>query len=291
MTISEPLESLTWRVGQQIHFEGSAVAEEGDGAVIAASRLYWKTRLLHCPFGPESCHRHPLQVFPATTEGSFFAPDHDYPSKIELTLTATDTRGLAGTKTVTILPKTVDLQIASDPAGIELTAGPQTKPTPFPLPSIEGSITTLSAPESALVGGISYLFEGWSDGGSRVHTIVADASAEYRALYGPQQVELGIASDPPGYSPSAALPPPLPQPLIGKRPKRRSSSHQARFTFSVGLSGLGFRCKLDRAPYRSCRSPKVYKHLAPGSHTFRVEAYEAARGRAGRAATFKWRIL
>src|SRR5262249_34205435 len=94
--IDAPAESLRWRVGEAIHFAGSAT--DGKGAV-PSERLYWRSRLLHCPGGPESCHAHPLQVFPGVASGDLIAPDHDLPSYIELTLSATDARGLSASKT------------------------------------------------------------------------------------------------------------------------------------------------------------------------------------------------
>ena len=36
-------------------------------------------------------------MFPGVETGSLVAPDHDYPSRIDIDLTATDARGLAAT--------------------------------------------------------------------------------------------------------------------------------------------------------------------------------------------------
>jgi hypothetical protein len=35
---------------------------------------------------------------------------------------------------------------------------------------------------------------------------------------------------------------------------------------------LSFECRLDRRPFRACISPRVFKHLRPGKHVFRVRA-------------------
>ena len=43
----------------------------------------------------EDCHTHALQTWAGTATGSFVAPDHEYPSYLELELTATDASGLA----------------------------------------------------------------------------------------------------------------------------------------------------------------------------------------------------
>lgn len=43
-----------------------------------------------------------------------------------------------------------------------------------------------------------------------------------------------------------------------------------------GSKGLRFKCKLDRHGFKSCRSPKLYKHLRHGKHTVQVEAIDKA---------------
>ena len=83
--IDTPAASLTWQVGQTISFSGHAT--DGQGAAIPASGLSWTLVLHHCP---SNCHTHTVQSFNGVASGSFAAPDHDYPSYLELVLTATD---------------------------------------------------------------------------------------------------------------------------------------------------------------------------------------------------------
>ena len=40
-------------------------------------------------------------------------------------------------------------------------------------------------------------------------------------------------------------------------------------------TGATFLCKLDRKPFRACKSPKTYRHLKPGKHRFQVEALDS----------------
>lgn len=58
-------------------------------------------------------------------------------------------------------------------------------------------------------------------------------------------------------------------------------AHLAVFTFtgSRGVVPLRFLCRIDKAPFTACRSPKLYTHLTTGSHTFQVEAIDS-RGQA-----------
>ena len=74
----------------------------------------------HCP---SNCHQHTIQSFSGVAGGSFTAPDHEYPSHLELRLTATDAGGLTDIETLELDPQTVDLTFASSPAGLQLVVG------------------------------------------------------------------------------------------------------------------------------------------------------------------------
>ncbi len=270
--IEKPTASLTWRVGQDIEFAGFASDKEEAGGQLEDANLYWKARLYHCP---SACHAHPLRVFPAVGSGGFTAPDHDYPSFLEIILTATDSRGLSASRSVSIYPRAVDLTIESDPPGLELGAGLLSQPTSFQLRAIEGSSITLTAPPTAKLDGQEYPWLRWNDGGERVHTIVANSSGTYKAYYAlPDE-----------------LAPRRPQTHIVKRPKKRAHGARARFAFTSDLPDSSFECRLDRGSFKPCHSPRVYRRLRRGKHVFRVRAINE-EGRADRsAARFAWRIL
>ena len=74
-----------------------------------------------------SCHTHHVVDY-AGNSGTFTAPDHEYPSHLELTATATDADGLRTTKTVRLDPSTVDLTLDSSPAGMRLSLGSECWP-------------------------------------------------------------------------------------------------------------------------------------------------------------------
>jgi hypothetical protein len=115
--------------------------------------------------------------------GSFAAPDHEYPSYLELRLTATDSAGLKDVDSVRIDPKTVDLHLASVPSGLRLAVNGASATTPFTRRVILRSRNTLTAPSPQTLGGTSYSFGSWSDGGAATHDITASASATYTATY------------------------------------------------------------------------------------------------------------
>jgi hypothetical protein len=49
-----------------------------------------------------------------------------------------------------------------------------------------------------------------------------------------------------------------------------------KFKFTSSEANSTFLCKLDRKPFKKCRSPKKYKKLKPGKHVFKVKAKDAA---------------
>ena len=85
---------------------GSAI--DNQGVAIPASNLTWRLVLKHglCP----DCHDHFLQTYNGVASGSFTARDHDYPSELELSLTATAACGLRG--------------LGTRPAGSERSSSP-----------------------------------------------------------------------------------------------------------------------------------------------------------------------
>ena len=278
-TIAAPAETLTWGVGQRIDFSGSA-SDPDEGGELPAADLYWKTRLYHCP---DACHAHPLRVFPAIREGSLLAPDHDYPSHIEISLTATDSRGLAATERVLIYPRTVDLTVESDPGGVALGAGAVNETAPFTLRAIEGAHVLLAAPLTHAFDGRTYFWSRWSDGGDRVHTIVAEGSATYTASYAL-----------PGSSPPPPPPPPRlprPRPVIGAHPPRFTPRRGAVFSLTSSQSGVGFSCRLDAKPFSPCGATRAYRHLALGRHTFRAVAVGGDDWTDSPPAVFRWKVV
>ena len=176
--IDSPTAGTTWKVGDVINFSGHAT--DAQSGTLAASALTWSLVLQHCP---TTCHEHPLQTFSGTASGSFVAPDHEYPSHLELRLTATDPGGLSNTTSRQLDPQTVDLTFASSPAGLTLAVGSTSQPAPFTRTAIVGSTLSVSAPSPQASGGTAYEFLSWSDGGAQTHTIVANASGNYTATY------------------------------------------------------------------------------------------------------------
>ena len=109
VTMATPTAGTTWEVGSVITFSGSA--RDAANQPIPASGLLWSLNLRHCsPLDANNCHTHAIQDFNGPS-GSFAAPDHEYPSYLELTLTATDGDGLRATVSRRLDPRTVNLSL------------------------------------------------------------------------------------------------------------------------------------------------------------------------------------
>lgn len=93
--ILTPDSQLRFAVGDLIGFSGSASDVE-DGPLSAAA-LDWTLIQHHCSHDdPDDCHEHTVQQWLGAADGSFHAPDHDFPSYLELRLTATDAGNAVG---------------------------------------------------------------------------------------------------------------------------------------------------------------------------------------------------
>jgi PKD repeat protein len=180
VTISTPTTDLRWAVGETVSFSGSAT--DNQGVAIPAANRTWKLVLKHgaCP----DCHEHFLQTYSGTASGSFMTPDHDYPTELELSLTATDSSGLANTASARLLPRTATLTFQTTPTGLTLTYNGANATAPFTRPAIVGSTNSVSAPSPQQLRGQQH-FRSWSDGlTAATRTIVAPTNpATYTATF------------------------------------------------------------------------------------------------------------
>jgi glucose/arabinose dehydrogenase len=181
--IDTPAQGATWAVGDDVKFSGHATdLDEGD---LPGTSLTWSLTIQHCAtLALESCHAHPITEWAGTGAASFDAPDHEYPSHLVLKLTATDADGATASTERALYPRTIKAGATANWAGIRLYMEGALIPVGG-VTVIAGSAHTVSAPESQVVGGLTYQFASWSDGGEPTHNIVANGKmpvATYRAV-------------------------------------------------------------------------------------------------------------
>ncbi len=189
-SIATPITSLTWKVGDPIMFSGSAGdAEQGP---LPNSALRWAVIMHHCP---SNCHEHSITEYVGVASGSFVAPDHEYPSWLELRLTATDAGGLQGSTSVVLNPQTVALTFQTTPSGLQLGVNSSAQTTPFSRTVIIGSTNSVSAPSPQSSGGLTYQFSSWSDTGAPTHNVTAPAGpATYTANFSQVVAPTGLVA-------------------------------------------------------------------------------------------------
>jgi glucose/arabinose dehydrogenase len=176
-TIAAPSPGFQWRVGDPVAYSGAAVDAQ-DGTLPAAA-LSWALIIHHCP---SDCHIHSVTSWTGAS-GTFVAPDHEYPSYLELRLTATDSGGLTDTQTIRLDPRTVDVTMQSAPAGLTLFLNGVPGTAPFTRTVIEHSANTISAGTPQIRGGSTLSFQSWSDGGARTHAVTIDQNSTYTATF------------------------------------------------------------------------------------------------------------
>ena len=167
-TITAPTEGAKYRAGVPVTLAGSGTDKE-DGT-LSDAKLSWHVILVH------GDHAHDFITLNGKNASFTPATDHDADSHYRVTLTAIDSKGVTASKTVTIVPQTINLTISSSPAGAPLTyAGFSQVAAPFRTAAAVGFRTTVSAAERFVSGGRERVFDGWSDGGAISHDVSVPA--------------------------------------------------------------------------------------------------------------------
>ena len=173
--INSPSPTLLYKVGDVITFSGTATDKE-DGTLPAGS-LSWAIIIHHCPSG--TCHTHPFTSATGLS-GSFTVPDHGDDSYFEIVLTATDKAGAQASTSVSLQPQTVQITLATSPAGLQVVYGTDVLVGPTTRSAVVGGLRTLSAPSPQGQN----VFSSWSDGGNAQHNItIGPANSTYTATF------------------------------------------------------------------------------------------------------------
>ena len=185
VTLTQPTDGATFSAPATVNL--AATASDADGTVTKVEFFNGTTKLGEDTTAPYGF------IWSGVAAGSY-------------TLTARATDDLAATSasvasTVTVSdnqpPRTVELRFESEPSGLELSVGGSSSTTPFTRSVIEGSNIDVVAPSPQALGGSSYAWGSWSDGGAQSHSIVANAAATYSASYQAAPVPSSLVA---GYS-------------------------------------------------------------------------------------------
>ncbi|HEY3061387.1 MAG TPA: PQQ-dependent sugar dehydrogenase, partial [Chloroflexota bacterium] len=175
VTITAPTSSLRYKVGDVISFAGSAT--DPDDGPLPSSALSWQITIQHCPGG--ACHTHQLQTATGST-GTFTVPDHGDDSFFELSLTARDSSGLTSSATTAIQPQTIQISVATSPAGLLVVYDGTTATAPLTRTTVVGSTHTINTPAPQY----GATFSAWSDSGAQQHNVtVGAANVSYVATF------------------------------------------------------------------------------------------------------------
>lgn len=192
-TILTPEPGTTFRAGQTFSFSG--VADDKEDGPLGADRFSWRvdyhTGEIVRPFVPET---------PGITEGTFTIPS-ETPFKrtdvfYRVHLTVTDSNGLSTTVTRDLEPISSRITLRANIADAYVLLDGSPLNTPTSTFGVAGVKRLLTAEPQLEIGGVTYLFDGWSDGGDREHAIstpLEDATYVARYRVAPNLATKGLA--------------------------------------------------------------------------------------------------
>ncbi len=169
--IATPSDGRLWRVGESIGFSGSA--SDPQQGTLPDSALDWELTA-----GATS-----IASFPDRASGTLTAPDRSTPGPLTLTLTATDAQGATATRSVRLDPRTVQLTMASGPAGLSLRLNGTDRTAPFTETVVDNSTNSIAAPSPQELSGRTWNFSSWSDAGAATHTVTASTNLTLTATF------------------------------------------------------------------------------------------------------------
>jgi glucose/arabinose dehydrogenase len=169
-TISIPASGALYTAGTTLTYSGSATDPE-DG-VLGAARFTWEIVFHH---NDPPSHTHPfLQPISGATGGSVTIPNTGETSAnvfYRVRLTVVDSGGQQATTFRDVLPRTVQVTLASSPTGAGLTLDGQPVIAPLTFTGVVGMLRTIGATSPITLGGVTYDFKSWSDRLAQTHAI------------------------------------------------------------------------------------------------------------------------
>jgi glucose/arabinose dehydrogenase len=178
--ITSPVAGTLYNAGSAINYAGTGTDPQ-DGT-LPPGAFTWKVDFHH------DTHIHPfIPPTSGSTSGSFVIPNTGETSAsvwYRINLTVTDSSGLTNSVFRDIFPRKSTITLQTSPAGLQVTLDGQPRAAPYSEESVVGMMRTLGVVSPQTVGGVTYEFVSWSDGGAASHTISTPVSyTTYTATY------------------------------------------------------------------------------------------------------------
>ena len=179
-SITQPAAGTTYQGGQTINYAGAG--SDAEDGTLTGGAFTWRVDFHH------DTHFHPF--VPATsgsTSGSFTIPTTGETSDnvwYRIHLTVTDSGGLTHSSFRDVVPLKSTVTLQTSPAGLQLRLDGQPVTAPYTFTGVVGITRTIAADSPQLLGGTTYQFAAWSDGGAQSHTIsTPTTTTTYTAFY------------------------------------------------------------------------------------------------------------
>lgn len=169
ISITTPPSSARFAVGETVTLTGTATDPEDGPLPITWAIVRVHGTHTHPWLGPESG---------SSVSTTYPAPEDMVSttnSWLRVTATTRDSAGVTSRIYRRLLPHLVALRLASSPTGALVTANDVGFTTPADVVSWQGWVVHLAAADQ-LIGGQSYVFGSWSDGGAAAHDVTTPAT-------------------------------------------------------------------------------------------------------------------
>jgi glucose/arabinose dehydrogenase len=178
-TITRPSSGTLYTAGTTITVAGTGTDPE-DGT-LPASAFSWRVDFHH------DTHVHPFLSGSGARTGAFTVPTAGETASnvwYRINLQVQDSSGQVDSTFVDVLPRKSMITLATSPSGLQMTLDAQPVASPTTVEGVVGIERSIGAAPTQTVGGITYEFVSWSDGGAATHTISTPAtSTTYTATY------------------------------------------------------------------------------------------------------------
>ncbi len=176
--ITQPAVGTLYAGGVTILYGGTGTDPQ-DGSLPPAA-FTWRVDFHH------DSHTHPFVADTSgSTSGSFTIPRIGETSAnvwYRIHLTVRDSQGVTASTFRDVLPQKVSLTVRSQQGGFQVTLDGQT--STGTVTAVVGMFRQIGAPSPQTVGGVTYTFKSWSDGGGATHDITVPAvSTTYTARF------------------------------------------------------------------------------------------------------------